>query len=103
LIADAGAGKGWDEEGGDYCDDYGWEDQGEYDEEGGGDFIAFDVGVAYGEVDEGEGAVVGCDETYSSGDCYDGTVCDGVSECGDTDDLVEDCHLHEQDPIEHVG
>jgi hypothetical protein len=31
LIADAGAGKGWDEEGCDDCDDDGWEDEGEYD------------------------------------------------------------------------
>jgi hypothetical protein len=48
--------------------------------------------------------MVGRDETYSSGDCYDGTVCEGESDMwGYRCFRVENCHLHEQYPIQHVG
>lgn len=45
--------------------------------------------------------MVGCDETYSSGDCYNGTVVEGQN-VGILM-ISKDCHLHEQDPIQHVG
>jgi hypothetical protein len=46
--------------------------------------------------------MVGCDETYPSGDCYDGTVARGCQNVGMLM-ISKDCHLHEQDPIQHVG